>query len=491
MKQIKLLISVLLTVFFIQTIKAQFPTDIQYQSIAPPAGITVPNYLASVTDYSVPDAIMLTRVTDYYQAWNWYPVHEYSKTQVWNADQTLIRIRSWKVLDATTFQEVQDLDGSIYPSYWSNTNSDLIWSFKENGDIKKHFVSTNTTQTVATITGYETIELGPGEGNIDKYDHYVALVGKSGLDLDVIIFDLINLQIVHTETFTGAWGNGGNSFPDYIDWVSISQSGNYVVIMWNHNTTSETNPYNSHYGVEVFNTLDMQYQNRIILYGNHGDLGYAVNGEEVLVQFYGVYGGGTLYMHRLDGSGSTVLSTNTDFGVYGHISCRNINRPGWAYLSHNSAVQSGQMIAVKLDNSGLTEHFGHHFSSNTSYDKTAMPVASPNGDKVFFRSDFGDSTNTDLSYCFEAKLANTVSVQEQRLNSVNIYPNPTNDFIQIKSESLIENIVFYNGLGQTVKTFKINNLSNAIVDVANFDKGVYFLKISTNKGHILKKILID
>lgn len=428
MKRKNILITLLLIILYFQSVKAQFPTDLPYQSIAPPA-LTLPNYLDFVIDSSVVDPIRMTRVTDFYQPWNWYPKHEYSKTQVWNADQTLIRIRSWRILDATTFGELHTLTGDIYPSYWSNTDPDLIWSFKENGDIKKHTVSTETTQTVAAIPGYDIIKLGPGEGNIDKNDHFVALVGKSGVDLDVIIFDLQTLQIVHTETFAGAWGNGSNSSPQYIDWISTSQSGDHVVIMWNHNTTSQSNPFNTHYGVEVFNTLDMQYQNRIISYGNHGDLGYSVAGDEVLVQFYGQYGGGTLYMHKLDGTGSSIiLSTHSDFGVDGHISCRNLNRPGWAYLSHNSVTQSGQMIAVKLDNSGLVEHFGHHFSSNTTYDKASMPVASPSGDKIFFRSDFGDAANVDLTYCFEAKLSDLPTVAA-RLDGGSFYIENENGII--------------------------------------------------------------
>jgi len=491
MKQKKKLLSMLLVVFLKQAIVAQFPTDMQYQSIAPPAEIVLPDYLESVVDNSLSDAIQLTRITTYYQPWNWYPTHSYSKKQVWNADQTLLKIRSWRVLNATTFEEMQDLDGSVYPSYWSNTNPDLIWSFKKNGDVKKHIVSTNITQVVATIPGYDVIKLGPGEGNIDKNDHYVALVGKKGIDMDVIIFDLQTLQIVHTETFAGVWDDGGDNFPKYVDWVSISQSGNYVVIMWNHNTTSGNNPYNGHYGVEVFNTLDMQYQNRIISYGNHGDLGYAIDGSEVLVQFYGLYGGGTLYMHKLDGSGSTVLSTNADFGVYGHVSCRNINRPGWAYLSHNSAVQSGQMIAVKLDNSGLTEHFGHHFSSNTTYDKTAMPVASPYGDKVFFRSDFGDSAEANLTYCFEAKLASVASVQEDGVNRVSVYPNPAHNFIKIDTEKSINNISIFSVTGRLIKTIQVDNTNNVGIDVTNLKRGFYYLKVSVEEKSLVEKIIIE
>ena len=111
----------------------------------------MPAIYDTVTDYSVPSPIAITRITEYYQPWDWYPTHKYSKTQIWNTDHSMYKIRAWKIFDANTYQEVQDLSGSIYPSYWSNTDPDLIWSFKENGDVKKHFISTNTAQVVVNI----------------------------------------------------------------------------------------------------------------------------------------------------------------------------------------------------------------------------------------------------------------------------------------------------------------------------------------------------
>lgn len=504
MNRMKKALSIIFTLLCIHSVSAQFPANTPYQSIQTPNNVSIPNVGESVIDNSLPDAIQITRITEAYNYIDgdgnpqvWYPTHEYAKTQVWNADQTLFRLRSWKILDATTFQELQSLSGNIYPSYWSNTNPDLIWNFNENGDVKKHFISTNTTTTVANIAGYEFVQLGPGEGNIDKNDHYVALVGKKiNGDLDVIIFDLQTLQIAHTKTFTGAWGNGGLGFPEYIDWISVSQSGDYVVIMWNHNTTSSNNPYmengNAHYGVEVFNTLDMQYQNRIITYGNHGDLGYAQDGDEVLVQFYGL-SNGTIYMHKLDGSGSTALNTHADFGVAGHISCRNINRPGWAYVTHSLPAQSGQIVAVKLDDSGLVEHYGHHFSSATSYEQAAMAVSSPNGDKVCFKSDFGTSPNTSpsVAYSFVANVENSSSVNDEQSTIVNIYPNPTSDFINIESQNTIQDITVYNSVGQLIKRIQANNLNNTRVNVSDLQNGIYYLRFLTSNKVMTTKIVIE
>jgi hypothetical protein len=507
MKNLKIILTSILAISLLQLTKAQqFPDDMQYQSTAPLATPALPNYGESVTDNSVSNPIEITRVTapvNYVDGNGnpqiWYPTHEYAKTQVWNADQTKYKISSWKVYNTTTFQEIHQLV-SMYPSYWSNTDPDLLWSFRENGDVKKHTVSNNNTITVANIPGYEIIKLGPGEGNIDKNDHYVALAGqKTNGDLDVIIFNLQTLQIDYTKTFVGAWGNTPNALPEFIDWVSVSQSGDYVVINWN-NALNEINNYYldqagvNHYGIEVYNRADMAFQNRIIHYGNHGDLGYAIDGDEVYVQFYGEYGGGKIYMHKLDGSASSiVLNTHPDFGGSGHISCRNLNRPGWAYITMSELDESAQIVAVKLDNSGIVEHFGHHFSSALSYEQAAMAVASPNGDRICFKSDFGTDpvSGSEVAYSFFANVAPPSSIQDEYINNVDTYPNPANDFIKIKSINSIKEITIYNVSGQKIKTFKVNNSNTNIINVSNIGNGFYYLQIITEKEKIIKKVIIQ
>ena len=128
----------LFTTYFVQ---AQFPQDTSYQSIADnvPA---LPPLWGNIIDDSVPDAIEITRITGYVPEWDWYPHHEYSKIQPWNADASLYKFYSVGIYDAQTHQLLQEIQdaGSIYPTYWANTNPDLLYGFMENGDIKTYTV---------------------------------------------------------------------------------------------------------------------------------------------------------------------------------------------------------------------------------------------------------------------------------------------------------------------------------------------------------------
>lgn len=76
-----------------------------------------------------------------------------------------------------------------------------------------------------------------------------------------------------------------------VDWVSVSQSGAFTLILWDAGEASESNPYNGdgseHYGVEVYDTQTLNFQRRLWHYGNHGDLCVDTDGEEVYVQFNG------------------------------------------------------------------------------------------------------------------------------------------------------------------------------------------------------------
>jgi hypothetical protein len=466
-------------------VRAQYPMETNYQTITASVP-AIPDLDVPYLDNSVSDPISMVRITEFVPSWNWYPTHEYAKIQPWNADATIYKFYSVAIYNSDTHQMIRELPGSqLYPSYWSNTDADLLYGFQEDGSIKSYSVLTDNVTLLDQIQGYEKVVLGPGEGNIDKYDHYVAFVGKSGSDMDVIIYDLQNLQIIHTETFAGAWGNGTDA-PQYVDWVSVSQSGDYVGVMWNHNNTSENNPFGSHFGVEIYNTMNMQFLRRIAIYGNHGDFGYAQDGDEVFVQFWGETG--TVNMYYLNRMERVVLTSHIDFSGEGHISCRNINRPGWAYVSQDDTETTGVVVAMKLDDSGKVSYFGHHFSSSSSYLKSPMPCPNPDGDKIMFKTDYNQFQNSEEIYTVIATKASNLNVTNQRIQNDFTYNNPVKEFLIIHSVlNDINEIVIINAIGSVVKNIKKRHQKEIKIDLSNIENGIYFLKINNKFS---KKIIV-
>ena len=466
--------ALVVTLFFsgITGLYAQYPADTSYHVISA-ATPPLPAWHASLTDSTLPTPMTLFRITRYNDDWQWYPVHDYAKVQAWNSDMSRFKYSSALLYDAATGNIIRNLPGDLWESRWSHTDPNLIYSFRTDGTVKKYYVAQDSTAVILHLTAYETVRLGPGEGNTDWQDHHVALVGKSGQDMDVITLDLQNGQTLATRRFADAWSNNANA-PGYIDWVSVSPSGRFTVIMWNTHLTSAAHPLHGHYGVEVYRTADMQFLRRISDYGNHGDFQYTPDGDEVFVQFHGPQPGITAYL--LDRDSLFAVHTNPDFGDGdAHISGQNFQRPGWVYVSTDPS-HGGLVLAVKLDGSQTVEYFAHHFSSAANYDKSPMPLASPDGSRVMFRSDFGHTQNAEEVYDFMAYTA-SLSVAQSPPPIPALYPNPATHNLRITLLKHPFHYRIYSSTGQLIRNGK--SLPATPVFIGNLHTGTYFIQVKT------------
>ena len=72
-----------------------------------------------------------------------------------------------------------------------------------------------------------------------------------------------------------------------------------------------------------------------------------------------------------------------------------------------------------------------------------------------------------------------------------IYPNPSNNYLQIKSSTQINNIQVYDIYGKKITNFTISDTDkiNKNLNVSDLIKGVYFIKIQTDKGNLISKFV--
>lgn len=84
----------------------------------------------------------------------------------------------------------------------------------------------------------------------------------------------------------------------------------------------------------------------------------------------------------------------------------------------------------------------------------------------------------------------TVVVQEVSLeeyaNRFEIYPNPAENHLNISTTENINEVNIFNIIG--VKVYSEQNFKETI-DLSNFNSGVYFIKINTDKGEITKRFI--
>ena len=72
--------------------------------------------------------------------------------------------------------------------------------------------------------------------------------------------------------------------------------------------------------------------------------------------------------------------------------------------------------------------------------------------------------------------------------SISIYPNPTKGNVNINCNSTIKSVQLYDVQGRLLQTNLINE-NQANIDISNQSKGIYFLKITSDKGIGVEKIV--
>ena len=78
---------------------------------------------------------------------------------------------------------------------------------------------------------------------------------------------------------------------------------------------------------------------------------------------------------------------------------------------------------------------------------------------------------------------------EEVTSSINMYPNPVNDKLYIEAEMEVEEVVVYDVFGrpQDHKTTRLQG--NLVVDVANLNSGIYFVKVVTENGEAVQRFI--
>lgn len=116
-----------------------------------------------------------------------------------------------------------------------------------------------------------------------------------------------------------------------------------------------------------------------------------------------------------------------------------------------------------------------------------------NGDPVFdtiFIENYINIAAQNL-YSQNNPAASLISFQTLNLESVNtdspvsIYPNPVSDMLYVKTVNSISNVEIFTLLGSQVLKTK-----NPEINVSNFQSGTYILKVETDLGQIIKKLII-
>ena len=352
--------------------------------------------------------------------------HKYSTVEPWNADGTLVAIENREGGSPSPLI----LDGDTFAPRLGRCDGDDLWDWRWHPSPAHPHEQINVNKAgnelmwfdVTTCTKTRSWRLpitvdygiGSGEGNPSNDGRFVAL----GNDTDMFVVDMdprppfapwpsrrigpvyhFPPESLSTDA-PGVWTIGN---------LSISPSGKYVDVKF---STKDPRTEDAHRIFEVDATTlalrphdmaaaslrcgDFQSRPNGWIYPlKHADLGLDPfdHDEDVIVGGRSCPGSDLphVVMVRLRDGQVTPLSPKGDAPVY-HVSLRNQDRPGWAYVGFYDvpdALYRDEIVSFKLDGSGAAERWCRaRTSASGCYRCEAHPVPSRDGRRVMFASNW-------------------------------------------------------------------------------------------------------
>jgi len=355
--------------------------------------------------------------------------HTYSKQQPWSSDNSMLTIENRGgspnplILDGKTYLPKLSpcANYARYDHRWhpSPGHPHEQINVNSNGTELMWFDVTTCTKTRSwTLPIASDYGIGSGEGNPSMDGRFVAIASAQAMvvvDMDPKppFLPYPNKRIGPVYTFPPC--SLGTTDPCKIDYVSVSPSGRYVDLAYSH---SDSNA-DVHRIFEVdANTLALRPH---VMAGNsprcgafasrpngwifpvkHADMALdpSDGNEDVIVGGRACSGtsmGNVVKVRLRDGKLTALTDRTNESSVY-HVSTRNLDRPGWAYVSYypvNGARFNDEIVAVKLDGSLAVERYGHtHTDASAGYRSQSHPVPSRDGTRVLFASNWARSCGT-------------------------------------------------------------------------------------------------
>lgn len=322
--------------------------------------------------------------------WDAVTRHIYSKNAVWNCDQSMIFLGRHYGFPSMLF-----LDGTTYKPLFGRNNhpgSEVRWHpqrpetmlFVKDNSVGYWDVRKDQTESVTNFQGYSEFHLGPWEGNLSLDGRFIVITGKKGQEAVAFAYDLQMKQKHPDLALTGIKA----------DWASVSASGRYIVVngAFDGKNGDQTQVYDLD-GNKI-GGLWSEYGRP-----SHYDLTIDASGDDIAV---GVSKSkpddGRVIKRRLrDG----VIAVLTPGGYASHTSARNVQRPGWAYITYQHRGPTwppywDEVVAVKLDGSMTVERIAHLHTKAVDYLTEAHAVPSPDGERVLWASAWSAASGRPL-----------------------------------------------------------------------------------------------
>ena len=96
------------------------------------------------------------------------------------------------------------------------------------------------------------------------------------------------------------------------------------------------------------------------------------------------------------------------------------------------------------------------------------------------------SVTTQASSCPYPLCSSSSNVYDYNNRSFSIFPNPSNEYIKLDTDYIIESITIFNAMGQKITNFEYED---NILDVKNLPNGIYVLNSIGDKKTITQTFI--
>ena len=370
--------------------------------------------------------------------------HVYSKQAPWNADGSLLLLQNRGGGSPARLL----LDGRTYAPRALACGDDVLWDYRWHP--RRPQVLVNVDKAGRELCLFDVVAcrkvaswslpvevdgIGSGEGNLSDDGRYVALAN------DDVLF-VVDLAAESGKAKTGPMFRlepcGIDDDDCAIGNVSISPSGRYVDVKFKGRSeetkdlhrilevdpaTLALAPHAMSSGAARCGSFAGRTDGWIFPL-KHADMARDPfdGNEDVIVGGRSCRGSklGRVVKVRLRDGRVTALTDPAREASVAHVSMRNRERPGWAYVSYFRAEGkrfSDEIVAVKLDGSRTVERIARtHGTSKGCYRCEAHPAPSPDGRRVVFASNWaadGGDADDIKAYVVEVPQRTTTNLPER------------------------------------------------------------------------------
>lgn len=226
---------------------------------------------------------------------------------------------------------------------------------------------TGTWTTLQSYSQYSSFYTG-GRGDISNDGTRVAVIAnRSGnTGSDVLVLNPTNGDIISTWVLPSGYNPA-----DHVQAALISQSGQFVAVALK---LDNDNPALRGWRIRDSSNMSAIHLIPGVTLPLDVDIGFDSAGRECLVTRHN--SGNGVVAYPLTGEGGTTVLQSSDLAENFTISCRNVDRPGYAYISTYRDSNTGtplyrQLFALKLDGTRTVEIFTEGFFAQD-------PITPPN-----------------------------------------------------------------------------------------------------------------